>query len=431
MSSRSEIVKKNFFASTFIRITGVTIHYFLLPLTVDYLTEIEYGIWATLLTLLTWINMLDFGLGPGLRNMMTESISNGDYRKARSYYSTGLMALSALAILIFLLLYALMQFIDFGKFFNTLALDSATLYKCSLIVLILVTISFILSSADQVYYSYQMAAMPGIVSLTQNLSLLIIIWVLIEREVHGLEYFIIAYGASLLSSRLLFITWFLNKNREMIPSYKYIDFKCFRKLSSTSVRFFVLHITCIFLFSSSNFLISQRLGPEYVRSYDVIFRIFNFMILASSFLFVPLWGAYTDAYIKKDFKWIRQMLKKTLFYILPFAMVAVLLAYSTEWILCILLHEKLDIPDGLPWALGGYVVAHYWLSIWNYFINGIGRVEIEIFASFVCSVISVMIAWNLMPVYGVVGMALAMLISVALFGTIMCIQVQWILHSWK
>ena len=46
-----------------------------MPITLNCLTQYEYGIWLTINSVLVWIDSFDIGLGNGLRNQLTKSIA--------------------------------------------------------------------------------------------------------------------------------------------------------------------------------------------------------------------------------------------------------------------------------------------------------------------------------------------------------------------
>jgi len=75
MNTRSKNVQKNIFYAFILKFLGTAVTYLLLPLTVKYLTQVEYGIWATLFSVISWVNFLDVGIGLSLRNKLAEAVS--------------------------------------------------------------------------------------------------------------------------------------------------------------------------------------------------------------------------------------------------------------------------------------------------------------------------------------------------------------------
>lgn len=426
---RNKLIRKNVILSVIFKGISVALSLLLLPLTVNYLSQVEYGIWVTLLGVLSWVNYLDMGIGPGLRNKLTEAISLGDIQSFKSYLSSGIVMIAGLCIAVFTILYGALQFADLNKILNTAEVTSELLYSATLYTGIIVFFLFFLSIMDQVYNAFQQTAIPGFVGVIQSILMIGFIYFLIYFDYRNMIYFILAFGASAVFSKLGMCIWFFSRHRGLLPSSKLVNKNHMVSLISLSAKFLLLNMTCIFIYSSADFMITLRLGPDLVRDFDIVFKVFYFISTLYFFMFNPLWSAYTDAYVKKDFNWIRKTLRKTTLLIIPVILAVVVVAFNIRLITHIWTGIELDIPDSLPFAIGLYTVGLYWLANWNYFINGSGQVNLEIIVSVIAAIGTAILSWTLMPVLGTTGMALAMAIVVILFGTAMCIQTLRILNA--
>lgn len=428
MVKRNNLVRKNIVLSVIFKGISVALSLLLLPLTVNYLSQVEYGIWVTLLGVLSWVNYLDMGVGPGLRNKLTEAISLKDVRTFKSYLSSGIVMIAGLCITIFVIFYGALQFANLNKILNTTEVASGVLYYATLYTGIIVLFLFFLSIMDQVYNAFQKTFVPGIVGVIQSMLMIGFIYLLIYFDYRNMLYFILAFGISAILSKLGMCIWFFTKHKGLLPSPKFVNKEHMASLISLSTKFLLLSVTCIFIYSSADFMITLRLGPDLVRDFDIVFKVFYFISTLYSFMFNPLWSAYTDAYVKKDFNWIRKTLRKTTLLIIPVILAVIIVAFNIHLITHLWTGIELDIPDSLPFAIGFYTVGLYWLANWNYFINGSGQVNLEIFVSVIAAIGTAVLSWILMPILGTTGMALAMAIVVFLFGTVMCIQTLRILR---
>lgn len=426
---RNKLIRKNVMLSVIFKGLSVALSLLLLPLTVNYLSQVEYGIWVTLLGVLSWVNYLDMGIGPGLRNKLTEAISLEDIRSFRSYLSSGIVMIAGLCITVFTILYGALQFADLNNILNTTEVTSELLYSATLYTGVIVIVLFFLSIMDQVYNAFQQTAIPGFVGVVQSTLMLGFIYFLIYFDYRSMLYFILAFGGSAVVSKLGMCIWFFSRHKGLLPSTKLVNKNHMVSLISLSAKFLLLNVTCVFIYSSADFMITLRLGPELVRDFDIVFKVFYFISTLYFFMFNPLWSAYTDAYVKKDFNWIRKTLRKTTLLIIPVILAVVMVAFNIRLITRIWTGIELDIPDSLPFAIGLYTVGLYWLANWNYFINGSGQVNLEIIVSVIAAIGTAILSWTLMPILGTTGMALAMAIVVILFGTAMCIQTLRILSA--
>jgi len=69
---------KNYFLqvrNSFIyKFLAIVLSYLSIPLMIKYLGNVQYGIWSTLLSIMSWISLFDIGIGNGLRNKVSESL---------------------------------------------------------------------------------------------------------------------------------------------------------------------------------------------------------------------------------------------------------------------------------------------------------------------------------------------------------------------
>src|SRR3954466_9688236 len=96
--SRSLSVKKNIFYSLIIKGGSIVISLLLIPLTIRFVNETQYGLWLTLSSLIGWINFFDIGLGNGLKTKLTEAISKDDLKQGKIYVSTTYAMLALLSL---------------------------------------------------------------------------------------------------------------------------------------------------------------------------------------------------------------------------------------------------------------------------------------------------------------------------------------------
>ena len=95
------------------------------------------------------------------------------------------------------------------------------------------------------------------------------------------------------------------------------------------IKFFLLQLSGILLFSTSNIIISHYIDPLSVTPYQVAQRYFNIILVLFTIIVVPLWSATTDAYARKDYEWIKMCGRKgrqLMLVILPILIVMSLVA---------------------------------------------------------------------------------------------------------
>ena len=429
MNDRTKNVKRNVIYSFLLKFLSVGLSFILLPLTVHYLTEVEYGVWVTLFTVMNWVNFLDMGLGLGLRNKLAEAVSKNNLNEIRTYLSTGVFAMIGMGSILLIIFLIVMQLANMQSIFNTKEISEQDLYISTLFTGIFVILAFTLSVINQVYYAYQKAAVTGAIQIVHNLVMLLVVYYLTLQPTHKLFYFVLSFGIAIILSRISFIVTFFYKNIDILPALKYIQLSSLKSICNLGIKFFIIQLTCIVIFSSSNILITQCLGPENVRSYDIVFKVFNFITMAHSLILAPLWNAYTDAYIKKDFKWLRNTIKKMIYLMFPIILCVLIIIWQIDFIINLWLRTKINIPQYLPICMGVYVIILCWDNIWAYFVNGVGQVTIQLYSKIVSVIIILPLSWYLMSKMGSTGMCLALAIGLFIASIPIMLQVRYILNN--
>jgi len=85
---RSARAKKNIAAMFFLKGVSAVCSLIIVPLTIDYVSKYEYGIWLTISSLVAWLSFFDLGIGNGMRNKVITAIAQGKHRLAKTYVST-------------------------------------------------------------------------------------------------------------------------------------------------------------------------------------------------------------------------------------------------------------------------------------------------------------------------------------------------------
>ena len=78
MSKRSSNILKHIGITALTRPISMLLLFIQIRFMVAYLGDEKYGIWATLLSIMSWISSCDMGVGNGLRNKLGEAFAVGN-----------------------------------------------------------------------------------------------------------------------------------------------------------------------------------------------------------------------------------------------------------------------------------------------------------------------------------------------------------------
>ena len=416
---RSVKAKKNIVSSFILKGGNVLISFLIVPLTLHYLDPTKYGIWLTLISIVGWMSFFNIGLGNGLRNKFAEALANKDKVLAKKYVSTTYAIVFIISIVLFLFFLAISPLLDWGFILNTPKELKTELQKITIIVVGFFCIKFVLHLINTILIADQRPATSNLLDFISNLISLIVIYVLTLFSNGSLVYLSITLGASPI---VLFIMsfFFFNKDyREYKPSYKYIDFSKARILVSLGMKFFIIQISCIVIFTTDNVIISHILGPAEVTPYAIAYKYFGLIAYIFAIINSPFWSAYTEAYQKKEIKWIKEInkkLKKAWVLLTFFSLILLLISpfFYKIWI-----GKEVHISLLLSFLMFLYFIVQNLASIYLHFINGLGKIKLQLIFAIIGGILNIPLSIIFAKYFnlGSIGVILATLVCV-IYGPI-------------
>lgn len=428
-TTRTKLVKRHISLNFVYKALAIGLSYLLVPLTINYLNIEQYGIWMTLLSIMSWVAFFDIGLGTGLRNKLAEALAVNNIKLGKIYVSTTYIAISFIALIFFTILLTLLPFINWTKVFNTSLVTNSELLKVVFFVGFFFLINFVLSLCNQMFYAYQKASLATLRSVLLNLFAVIAIYILIHYTSTSLLYLSICYGLSMVVSNLLLIYYFFKKHPEVKPSYKYIDPSRIKEIASLGVKFFIIQMAVLVIFATDNIIITQILGPAYVTPYNVVFKLFSIITIGFSIILSPLWSAYTDAYAKGDVGWIKNTLKKLIALMIPIIIGVLILIVFAKQIIHIWVGPKVEFPHLLVMLMGIYTVISVWNNIFGYVLAGISKVRLGSFYTIITGAINIPLSIYFAYRMGISGVILGTICSIGISAIISPIQVWYFIYS--
>ncbi len=379
-NKRSQKAKKHIVFSAGIKGVSILISFILVPLTIGYVNENQYGIWITLFSIVSWFNFFDVGLGKGLRNRLAESMAKGDREAAKTYVSSTYFVLVLVSSGLLLLFCTTIPFLDWGKILNAPDMGSSLMWVV-LVTFIFFALSFTLKLITTILFADQRPAAGGLLKLFANAISLLIIFLLTQFTEGSLLYLSIALGAAPFLVFLLATFYFFKYDyKEFSPSFSYVNKDYFKDLMSLGLQFFVIRITGIIIFSTDNMIITQIYSPAEVTPYNIAFRYFNLLTLGFTIVTTPFWAAYTDSYTRGDMDWIKRTNKRLIQIWGLMTIGGVFMLIISKWFYSMWV-PTVEVPFLLTALMFVFSVTKSWGSIFVVLINGVGKVRLQLITS--------------------------------------------------
>lgn len=408
INERSKRTFINIILSLVLKGGSVLIGFILVPLTLDYLSSYEYGIWLTLSSIIGWINICDVGLGYGLRNKLTEALANGEKEKAKTYISTSYLGLSAIMVVALFVALIINHFLNWYNILNVSPKAVANLSEIVAVILSLFCVKLIVGLIGNIFMARQQSSANNLITFAGDLFALIAIYMCKCLIPGSLLVVAIILSSSTIVTSLGISLWLFSKHPELSPSFTYYKHHYFKDLMGLGIKFFIIQIYCIILFQSSNLLISNMFGPEEVTRYNIASKIFSIASMSFLIIMTPYWAAVTDAYVKQDYNWIKSQLRR-LMSIWAFICVGIIIITAfSSFIYKIWIGNKVTIPFSLTALCGLYSAVATFSSIWTTFINGMGKTKLQIILAIISSILYIPTAIICGKLIGISGIVLAL-----------------------
>ncbi|MBD3842671.1 MAG: polysaccharide biosynthesis protein, partial [Campylobacterales bacterium] len=91
---------------------------------IKYLGVEHYGVWSTLLSIVSWVVLFDIGIGNGLRNKISESLAKENKQEAHNYISTAYTIVGAISVMLILIFLLASEYIPWQKVFNITSISN-------------------------------------------------------------------------------------------------------------------------------------------------------------------------------------------------------------------------------------------------------------------------------------------------------------------
>jgi len=394
-NQRSVKAKKNILYTVFIKVISILLSLLMLPITIGYVDADSYGVWLTLSSIVGWASFFNFGLNNGLRNKLTESLAINDLKSAQIYVSTTYALLTLIFIPLFILFGVIGYFLDWNRILNSPDNNNNELYFVTIIVFGYFSIRFILSTINIILLSKQMPAGESARAVIEQFSALLIIFILTKTTCGSLLN--LALGLCIVPLFILFyfnIALFRSKYKDIRPKINKIDFTKTSDLLGTGFKFFIIQIASIIQFQSISFIIINAFTPADVTIYNVAFKYFGVLTMAFGIFMTPLWSAVTDAYVKNDIIWIKNIVKRyqqiSLLFILLGIVMLIISPFAYDlWIG----KDAVKIPFVVSFWVFVSIIVSLNGGLYCGVLNGISALKLQFYSSLISPIIFLVLVY--------------------------------------
>lgn len=339
------------------------------------------GMWFTVIQLLNWIMLFDFGIGGGLRNKMIEPLKNGDNKRVTELISAAFISVGGIVLLLIIIQCFLVDVINWHALLGVKVDDISreTLNTMVHILIVGVCIRFFSSLISHMLYALQKAVLPSLMILLSNV--LILIYLYIARPTgNDSDILKLAYVNSIANNLPAFIAmiWlFFTVLKGMFPRFSAFKISVAKEVLGTGGILFYLQIIIMVLFNVKELYISWFVSTEAVVEYQVYYKLIGMVGGLFSLALTPVWSAVTKALVENRREWIKSLYKKGLYLIALFGILQFLIVAIMPWVVKIWLKENaISVSRIIGLIFCIYNVIYMWMMLNYNFACGMARTKI-------------------------------------------------------
>lgn len=423
-SARSVIAKRNIVYSLILKGFSIFLSLLIVPITIDYVEKEQYGFWLTISSIVSWISYFDLGLGNGLRNRYAEAKAKGDNIMMSKYISTTYALMIGIFVIVFLLFALINQFINWNTFLNVTNVCNDTCSRLMIIFVGFFCLNMVFRVTNSVLLGDQKSALTSLIIVIEQCFSLAFIYALSKFTESNLLY-LASVTAGVPVVVLMVTSLIVYSKRGYLhicrPSLRYIDFSLTRSLLGLGLKFFLIQLSLVLIFQTVNIIISRNCGQEMVAQYQLSHKYFNMVYMVFVIILTPYWSAFTDAFAKDDFTWMKnvyQKLNKLTLLSIPIVIIMIVLSplFFKIWI-----NNSIQIQIEMHICMALYIFSMIFAGVRMYILNGIGKVTLQFIIYMFFAILSIPTMSFLsmeIGVYGILLFLFMVYLTQGLFGSI-------------
>ena len=429
-NQRSKVVKENIIASLFVKGGSIVVSLVLVPLTLGYVSSELYGIWLTLSSIMLWLNFFDVGFTLGLKNRLAEAIAMDDWERGKSLVSTTYFMMILLFVPLCIVLEIIIPFVNWSNFLNVSADYNDEIIKAMCVLVGCFCIQMIANVLVSVAASFQKVALSSSFPVIGHALSIFIIWLLILFCPPSLLYLSLAISVTpILIVVIASIYLYRDSFSKVAPNIRSVRWEYVGDLFKLGYKFFLIQIQVVVLYQTTNVLISNLSGPDDVTSYNIAYKYLSVAMMVFTIILNPIWPAFTDAYTKGDYSWMKAIYRKMARIYMISVLLMIIMVVLSPFSYYLWIGNQTMVPISMTIVVFLYMVVFSWCSLQVNMINGIGAIKLQTYVVLIGLLLHIPLSFFIGKYIGAYGVVSSMLIINCIYALLFTVQIRRILNK--
>lgn len=358
------------------------------PMVLAYLGDEKYGVWAIILNIVTWINIFDIGIGNGLRNRLAETYTNQDYDNAKNYVSTAYAGTAILSLAFCIVFNLVWNIFELSSFFN-LKVSGENVDIAILVSVAFVCTNFTVSLSKTSAYAVQKSGAISVTSAFGQVIQIAILFVISKIFNQSLIAVAIMYGVANLLENFFLYLYITKDKKYLVPHLENVNLRYMKSMMTLGIGFFVMQICSIVLNTTDSLLISRLFGSADVTPYNLAFKVYNVFVQIQGIIIMPMWSAYTEAYTRHEFVWIKKTIRRINIITTGFTIGCLCLTFVFRPLMRVWLRNELDFSWNMILFVMLYTIFQMYANNYSALLCGVGYIKISVILCSISAIINI------------------------------------------
>lgn len=388
-----------------------------LPLASRYLGRERYGLWLTLVSFITWISILNFGLSNSLVNVLVRE--DDESQTSRQAVSSAFWLIILVASFFILAALAVTPLIDWAAILNVSSSQAREELRDSITLVVVCTaIRLPTSIVIAIYQAYQQGYLyqiwSGIGGVVSAFALVVAI-----QLGAGLPWLVAVSFGGFICADLIGLTHQLGWSRSWLrPSLSAFRWSGAIQLIKQGLQFWLAQLSVILTFQVGLLVTSRLFGAGQVAEYGTMLRLFTLVGAIQTAFVEPLWAAYSEAFARHDYRWVVETFRHSLRVSLLWTVTATFAVLALmPWLFRMLVKADITPAWSLALAMMALEIVSAAARCISTLLNGLGALRLQAICGPIAGLTNLLLSVVLGRLIGPAGVV---------WATVTCLLIFWI-----
>lgn len=321
------------------------------PFVLSSLGPVQFGAWATLVSLVVLSGFLDLGIGNGAMNLVAAAHGRGNKDEVAAVLHEGWRVTVRIAFCFALVVLLVLPWVPWHRLLGLPDSLSEEGRLATGIVLAAICVAAPLSIATRVQLGLGQGARAFRWQAIGQLATLAFV-VLVARKSNSLT---LLTAAAVLTPLIASLANTIELSSDpALPRKSTRNQVLSRQVRKEGLLFFVLQLASALAYSADLVLISSLRGPVDAGSYSIVQRLFSIVPMCLTLVWTPLWPIYRQSLASRDSEWIIKAFRRSMIVALIFSSISALaLNFFFDYVILFIFQESIAIDK---FMIAGFAV---------------------------------------------------------------------------